>query len=100
MDDRERVSSSSAWRRTKLTIGCLHVPQSSLRRESLTKQRRGVQPARSRGGGGVPWRCTLMNRAYWRSPAFNYPYLLEDDERRTIYCVRGIIRDSLSGTES
>jgi hypothetical protein len=41
-----------------------------------------------------------MNRAYWRSPAFNYPYLLEDDERRTIYCVRGIIRDSLSGTES
>ena len=50
MDDRERLSPSSARRRTKLTIGCLHVPQSSLRRESLTKQRSVVHPALSKEG--------------------------------------------------
>ena len=33
-------------------------------------------------------------------PAFNYPHLLEEGERSTVYCVRRIGCDSLSGTES
>src|SRR5260370_37348114 len=69
MDDLQRLSPSSAWRRTALTVGCLHVPQSSLHGESLTGQRAVVHPARPREGCECEqWRCTLMSRAYWRSP--------------------------------
>ena len=42
----------------------------------------------------------LARWVVWGSPAFNYPHFVERTEKRTSCCMRGIGRDSLSGTES